>query len=92
MATVSCVTFHLPDTGLVDVALAQRRKQAHIQIQTGPIGQRVGNDWLGRFSGQACWQRYRRNRHVNCSRTSATGQQRQQAHDLKHNHHPQQPL
>ncbi len=84
--------FYIPNAGLVDIALAQRRQQADIQIQTGPVGQRVGNGWLWRISCQVGRQRYRRNRYVHCPRISAAGQQLQQAQADERNHHSQQPL
>lgn len=68
---VITLKLYLPDAGLVDIALTQRRQQAYIQIQTGPVGQRVGNGRLWRLSGQLCWQRYRRNFDVDRPRSRA---------------------
>lgn len=89
---VITLNFNLPDAGLICVTRTQRRQQVHIQIQTIPVRQRVGNGRLWRLSGQVCWQRYRRNLNVNCPRIPAAGQQLQQAQADERNHHPQQPL
>ncbi len=89
---VIALKFYLSDTGLICVTRAQRRQQTHIQIQTIPVRQWVGNGRLWRLSGQACWQRYRWNLHVNCPRIPAAGQQLQQAQADERNHHSQQQL
>ena len=78
--------------GFIQIALAQRRQQADIQIQAGPVGQRVGNGWLGSLRSKVCWQRHHWNLHVNRPRIGATGQQRQQAQADERSHHSQQPL
>lgn len=84
--------FNIPNAALVDIALTQRRHQAHIQIQTGTIGQRFWNRWLQSLSCQVCRKWHHRNLYVNCPRIAAADQQLQQAQADEHNHHPQQPL
>ncbi len=84
--------FNIPNAALVDIALTQSRQQADVQIQTGPIGQRIGNDWLRRVRSQVCRKWHHRNLYVNCPRIAAADQQLQQAQADEHNHHPQQPL
>lgn len=67
--------FNIPNAALVDIALTQRRQQAHIQIQTGTVCQRFWNRWLLSLSCQVCREWHYRNWHVNCPRIGATVQQ-----------------
>lgn len=89
---VITLKLYLPDAGLIDIALAKRRQQADIKIQTGPVGQRFGDSRLLRLSCQVCRKRHYRRRYVDCPRIAAAGQQLQEAQTDERNHHSQQPL